>query len=56
MHAVDGFSIVFRSGGSDADTHYNVDPVICSTRVLSNQRGCPVELSKGFNPFLIVEI
>jgi predicted phosphodiesterase len=37
-------------------THYNADYVIGSTRVLTNQRGYPEELCKGFNPSLIVEI
>jgi len=37
-------------------THYNVDYVMGSTRVLTNQRGYPEEISKGFNPSLIVEI
>jgi predicted phosphodiesterase len=37
-------------------THYNVDYVIGSTRVLTNQRGYPEELCKGFNPSLIVDI
>jgi hypothetical protein len=37
-------------------THYNVDYVMGSTRVLTNQRGYPEELCKGFNPSLVVEI
>ena len=37
-------------------THYNVDYVIGSTRVLSNQRGYPDQLCEGFNPSLVVEI
>jgi hypothetical protein len=37
-------------------THYNVDYVIGSTRVMTNQRGYPEELCKRFNPSLIVEI
>jgi predicted phosphodiesterase len=37
-------------------THYNVDYVIGSTRVLTNQRGYPEELCKGFDSSLIVEI
>jgi hypothetical protein len=37
-------------------THYNVDYVAGSTRVLTNQRGYPEELCKRFNPSLIVEI
>jgi Icc-related predicted phosphoesterase len=37
-------------------THYNADYVLGSTRVLTNQRGYPEEISKGFNPALIVEI
>jgi predicted phosphodiesterase len=37
-------------------THYNVDYVMGSTRVLSNQRGYPEERCQGFDPSLIVEI
>lgn len=37
-------------------THYNADYVIGSTRVLTNQRGYPDELCKGFNPSLVVEV
>ena len=37
-------------------THYNVDYVIGSTRVLTNQRGYPDQLCKGFDPSLVVEI
>lgn len=37
-------------------THYNVDYVLGSTRVLSNQRGYPDQLTPGFNPGLIVEL
>ena len=37
-------------------THYNVDYVIASTRVLTNQLGYPDERCKGFNPSLVVEI
>ncbi len=37
-------------------THYNVDYVIGSTRVLTNQRGYPDELCKGFDPSLVVEV
>jgi Icc-related predicted phosphoesterase len=37
-------------------THYNVDYIIGSTRVLTNQRGYPDEVSKGFDPSLVVEI
>ncbi|HWN96158.1 MAG TPA: metallophosphoesterase [Methylomirabilota bacterium] len=37
-------------------THFNVDYKIGSTRVLSNQRGYPDELCKGFEPSLIVEL
>jgi predicted phosphodiesterase len=37
-------------------THYNVDYVMGSTRVLTNQRGYPEELCQGFNPSLIVEM
>ena len=37
-------------------THYNVDYVIGSTRVLTNQRGYPEQLCKRFNPSLIVEL
>ncbi len=37
-------------------THYNVDYLIGSTRVLTNQRGYPDEPCKGFNPGLVIEI
>ena len=37
-------------------THYNVDYVMGSTRVLTNQLGYPDERCKGFNPSLVVEI
>ena len=37
-------------------THYNVDYLIGSTRVLTNQRGYPEQLCKRFNSSLIVEI
>jgi predicted phosphohydrolase len=37
-------------------THYNVDYVLGSTRVLSNQRGYPEELCKRFNPSLVVQL
>ena len=37
-------------------THYNVDYVIGSTRVLTNQLGYPDQLCKGFDPSLTVEI
>ena len=37
-------------------THFNVDYMLGSTRVLTNQRGYPDELCKGFNPSLVVEI
>jgi len=37
-------------------THYNVDYLLGSTRVLSNQRGYPGQLAPGFNPDLIVEL
>ena len=37
-------------------THYNVDYVIGSTRVLTNQLGYPDQLCKGFDPSLIVEV
>ena len=37
-------------------THYNVDYVIGLTRVLTNQRGYPDQLCKGFDPAMIVEI
>jgi len=30
--------------------------VIGSTRVLTNQRGYPEDLCKGFNPSLVVEV
>jgi len=37
-------------------THYNVDYMIGSTRVLTNQRGYPDQLCKGFDPSLIIEV
>jgi len=37
-------------------THYNVDYVIGSTRVMTNQRGYPDQVCEGFNPALIVEV
>jgi len=37
-------------------THYNVNYKIGSTRVLTNQRGYPDQLCKGFDPSLVVEI
>jgi hypothetical protein len=37
-------------------THYNVDYVIGSTRVLTNQRGYPDQFCKGFDPSLVVEV
>ena len=37
-------------------THYNVDYAIGSTRVLTNQRGYPDQICKGFNPSLVVEV
>lgn len=37
-------------------THYNVDYMLGSTRVLTNQRGYPEELCKKFDPALVVEI
>ncbi|MCX6903201.1 MAG: metallophosphoesterase [Verrucomicrobia bacterium] len=37
-------------------THYNADHVIGSTRLLTNQRGYPDEICKGFEPSLIVEV
>jgi len=37
-------------------THHNVDYTIGSTRVLTNQRGYPDQLCKGFDPSLVVEI
>jgi len=37
-------------------THYNVDYVIGSTRVLTNQRGYPDQICKGFDPALVVEV
>ena len=37
-------------------THHNVDYVIGSTRVLSNQRGYPDERLPGFDPGLVVEV
>ena len=37
-------------------THYNVDYVIGSTRVLTNQHGYPDQRCTGFDPGLVVEI
>jgi len=37
-------------------THYNVDCTIGATRVLSNQRGYPDEVSSSFQPGLVLEI
>jgi hypothetical protein len=37
-------------------THYSVDYVIGSTRVLTNQRGYPDQICKGFNPSLVIEL
>ncbi len=37
-------------------THYNVDYMIRSTRVLTNQRGYPDQLCPGFNPGLVVTL
>ena len=37
-------------------THHNVDYIIGSTRVLSNQRGYPDQLAPGFDPGLVVEL
>ena len=37
-------------------THYNVDYMIAGTRVLTNQRGYPDELCKGFDPSSVIEI
>ena len=37
-------------------THHNVDYVVGSTRVLSNQRGYPDERLAGFDPALVVEV
>jgi predicted phosphodiesterase len=37
-------------------THHNVDHVIGSTRVLTNQRGYPARGCPGFDPSLVVEI
>ena len=37
-------------------THYNVDYMIGSTRVLTNQRGYPDQVCSGFDPSLAVEI
>jgi len=52
-------SLVERSGVPlwiHGHTHYNVDYVMGSTRVLTNQLGYPDERCKGFNPSLVVEI
>jgi hypothetical protein len=37
-------------------THHNVDYRIGGTRVLTNQRGYPDQLCKGFDPNLVVEL
>src|SRR6266496_2061098 len=37
-------------------THYNVDYVIGSTRVLTNQRGYPDQLCKDFAPSMVIEV
>jgi len=37
-------------------THYNVDYMIGSTRVLSNQRGYPDQLCKDFAPSMVIEV
>ena len=37
-------------------THYNVDYMMGSTRVLTNQGGYPGEPCKGFNPSLVIEV
>ena len=37
-------------------THFNVDYAIGSTRIVSNQRGYPMERSAGFNARVIVEV
>jgi Icc-related predicted phosphoesterase len=37
-------------------THYNIDYLIGSTRVLTNQRGYPDEVSPGFDPSLVIEV
>jgi len=37
-------------------THYNVDYMIGSTRVLTNQRGYPDQPCKGFDPGLVIEV
>lgn len=37
-------------------THFNVDYRIGATRVYSNQRGYPTQVSAGFNPGAIIEV
>jgi predicted phosphodiesterase len=37
-------------------THYNVDYNVGTTRVLTNQRGYPDELCKGFDPSMVIEL
>ena len=37
-------------------THYNVDYMMGTTRVLTNQRGYPEDLCARFNPALVVEV
>jgi len=52
-------SLIEQSGvplWRNGHTHYNVDYKIRSTRVLTNQRGYPDQLCKGFDPSLIVEL
>jgi Icc-related predicted phosphoesterase len=52
-------SLVERSGVPlwiHGHTHYNVDYQIGRTRILTNQRGYPDQLSKGFNPGMVVEL
>jgi UDP-2,3-diacylglucosamine pyrophosphatase LpxH len=52
-------SLIERSGVPlwiHGHTHYNVDYVIGSTRVMTNQRGYPEQLCKRFDPSRVVEI
>jgi hypothetical protein len=57
--ALDLDSLIEQSGVPlwiHGHTHYNVDYVLGSTRVLSNQRGYPDQLCGGFDPSLVIEL
>jgi predicted phosphodiesterase len=52
-------SLIERSGLSlwvHGHTHYNVDYLIGSTRILTNQRGYPDEVCPGFDSSLVIEV